>query len=261
MSGWPSGWPSDWTVEHVEETGSTNADLLDRAKGGAAAGLVRITDHQRAGRGRQGRVWFDRPGASLLMSVLLRPSPDAVQRGDIGLIPLVSGLAVSDGLASIGVGPLGLKWPNDVLVSTDRGERKMVGILAEATTTDDGLAVVSGMGVNLDLGPVDERPPEVFDVAADVRELLGRVPDRDDVASAILAALGTRLKQLDRDRSELLDDYRRQCVSIGRRVQLDHPSGPIDGEIVGVADDGQIVLATDDGERSFSAGEVHHRRS
>lgn len=255
-----SGWPTGWTVEHVAETDSTNADLIDRAKGGAADGLVRITDHQRAGRGRQGRAWFDRPGASLLMSVLLRPSPVAVERGDIGLIPLVTGLAVRDGLVAIGVDDVGLKWPNDVLVPTDRGERKMVGILAEATTTDGGLAVVSGMGVNLDLGPVDERPKEVADVAADVREVLGHAPARDDVASEVLAALSHRLDQLDRARDEMLADYRRHCVSIGRRVQLDHPSGPIDGTIVSVADDGQMVLATDGGERSFSAGEVHHRR-
>ena len=40
---------------------------------GAPEGLVAVADHQTAGRGRLGRTWVAPAGASLLMSVLLRP--------------------------------------------------------------------------------------------------------------------------------------------------------------------------------------------
>ena len=41
----------------VAETGSTNADVADAARAGAAEGLVEVAEAQSAGRGRLGRVW------------------------------------------------------------------------------------------------------------------------------------------------------------------------------------------------------------
>src|SRR5680860_1148352 len=69
-------WPSGWLVEHVAETGSTNADLIAAAAAGAPNRTVRFTDHQTAGRGRLDRVWTAPPGANLLVSMLFRAVPD-----------------------------------------------------------------------------------------------------------------------------------------------------------------------------------------
>ena len=69
-----------WHVARVAETGSTNADLVAAARRGAPFGTVLVADHQTAGRGRLGRRWDAPPGASLLVSVLLRPSPAAAER-------------------------------------------------------------------------------------------------------------------------------------------------------------------------------------
>ena len=44
------------------ETGSTNADLLQAARAGAAEGLVLVAETQTAGRGRLGRTWVSLPG-------------------------------------------------------------------------------------------------------------------------------------------------------------------------------------------------------
>ena len=46
--------------------------------------------------------------------------------------------------------PVGLKWPNDLVVSRPGGERKLAGILAESAWSGDRLdAVVVGMGLNV----------------------------------------------------------------------------------------------------------------
>src|SRR5690606_4295566 len=60
-------------IRRVKETGSTNADVLGLARDGAPEGVVLVTDHQTAGRGRSGRRWDAPPGSSLLCTVLLRP--------------------------------------------------------------------------------------------------------------------------------------------------------------------------------------------
>jgi BirA family transcriptional regulator, biotin operon repressor / biotin---[acetyl-CoA-carboxylase] ligase len=45
------------TVEVVEEAASTNALVIERARSGAAEGLVIAAEHQTAGRGRLDRTW------------------------------------------------------------------------------------------------------------------------------------------------------------------------------------------------------------
>jgi BirA family biotin operon repressor/biotin-[acetyl-CoA-carboxylase] ligase len=81
-----------WLVE----TDSTNRYVLDAARAGAPDGLVVVADHQQAGRGRLGRTWSAPPGASLLVSVLLRPglAPD-----DRHVVVVAAAVAVGVGIA------------------------------------------------------------------------------------------------------------------------------------------------------------------
>ena len=180
------------SIRTTAETGSTNADLLAEAAQGAAEGNVLVTDHQTAGRGRQRRSWHDEPGAALLVSVLLRP-----RRALAPVLPLLTGVAAVEAVGTMLTGetaPIGLKWPNDVLVPW-LDERKLAGILAESTTAgpsgtgreDPTIVVVVGMGMNLRWG----RPPptEVAARAATLTEVVGRAVDRDDVLSRYLRCL------------------------------------------------------------------------
>src|SRR6516165_10859034 len=57
-------------LEVVDETGSTNSDLLARAAAGEDIdGVVLVAEHQTAGRGRSGRTWATAPRAQLTLSV------------------------------------------------------------------------------------------------------------------------------------------------------------------------------------------------
>ena len=60
-------------IEVVEEAGSTNALVLERARGGADGGLVVVAEHQSAGRGRLDRSWETPARSALTFSLLLRP--------------------------------------------------------------------------------------------------------------------------------------------------------------------------------------------
>src|SRR5215213_6935956 len=70
-------------VRRLAETDSTNREALDAARAGAA-------DHQRAGRGRLGRTWNAPPGASLLVSVLLRPGLAVEERHQVVMAAAVA---------------------------------------------------------------------------------------------------------------------------------------------------------------------------
>ncbi len=245
-------------IRVVTETGSTNKDLLDAGLAGAPEGQVLVTGHQTAGRGRQGRTWYDDPGSSLLCSVLLRPDP-----GWASLIPLATGLAVVEGVEAASGVRAELKWPNDVLVtegSADavQGERKLCGILAEAAGSAEALVVVVGFGLNLRWR--GELPAEVSARSIDLASLSDRPIDRLDVLAPILVALEGRIAQLEVGRSnDLLNDYRSRCLSIGRRVRFDTPRGELTGFVTGIDASGGLVLETADGvSHVLTAGEAHH---
>src|SRR5215207_2696267 len=78
-------------VDHVSDTGSTNADLAAAARAGTAEpGTVLVADYQSAGRGRLGRTWTAPPGSSIAMSVLVRPDGVVPERWT--WLPLLTGL-------------------------------------------------------------------------------------------------------------------------------------------------------------------------
>lgn len=214
-----------------------------------------------------------------MLSVLLRPGPEAAP-----LVPIVMGLAAVDGVGAALDGSLGspgatsvaprvgLKWPNDLLVP-DLDDRKLAGILAEATSAgagspatggagrraaQPGLVVVVGMGLNLrwSVGP----PEEIADRAVTLEELAGRSVDRWRVIRAVLARLDRWLTRLEESGpGPILEAYRRRCVTIGRDITLETPSGLIEGTATGVAGSGALQVATGTGTVEVMAGDAHHR--
>ena len=253
-----------WTrVDVVAETGSTNADLAQAARDGAPAGSVLVADHQSAGRGRMGRTWTAPPGTGIAMSVLVRP---AVPLERWTWLPLLAGLAVSDGIRQETDLPADLKWPNDVLLLG----RKVCGVLAERVETPDGPAVVIGMGVNVHLA-ADQLPvPTATSLALALAEL--GVPG---VPVSRTALISTALRSLERilARWEEVADvpgvgaeglalaYRERCATLGREVRISLSDGSaVEGVARDVDASGRLVLETADGPRTFGAGDVVHLR-
>ena len=245
------GWTS---VEVVDETGSTNADVARRAMAGAPHGLVVVTEHQTAGRGRLGRTWETPPRAALTFSVLVRPGA-AAAGSPWPLLPLLTGVAVVDGIAAAGGPACGLKWPNDILLD----DLKVGGLLAERIDTPDGPAAVLGVGLNVTT-TLDELP---VPTASSLLVARGQAPRREAVLVCVLDRLGELLDTWTYEApAALLTAYRERCVTLGRRVRADLPGGQsLEGTAVRVSDDGSLVVAADGGERVISAGDVVHVRA
>ena len=250
---------SPWVgVDVVEQTGSTNADLAAAAREGAPSGTILVADHQSAGRGRLGRTWMAPPGSSIAMSVLLRPET-APQRWS--WLPLLTGLAVSDGLRQACDLPADLKWPNDVLVA----ERKVCGVLAERIDADHGPAVVLGMGINVSLTAAELPVPTATSVTLALAELgaVGIPVSRTAIIATVLVSLSRILRQwADGDDRAAAVAYRERCGTLGRPVRVDLADGTsVHGTAESVDAAGRLVLLTDRGRRSFAAGDVVHLRS
>lgn len=248
-------------VDVVAETGSTNADLAAAARQGAAGGLVLVADHQTAGRGRLGRTWTAPPGSGFAVSVLLRPT---VPLERWTWLPLLAGVAVSDALRQTTGLPAEVKWPNDVLVL----DRKLCGVLAERVDTDDGPAVVLGMGVNVHL-TTDQLPVPTatsVDLARAELGVAGVPVARTPLVSSVLRCLERDLRRWEEvaavgDPDAVALAYRERCATLGREVRVTLSDG---SSAQGLARDvdayGRLVLETAEGTQVLGAGDVVHLR-
>lgn len=231
-------------IRTVVETGSTNADLLAEAAYAPEGSWLRA-ERQTGGRGRHGRDWVSPPG-NLYASTLVRLSPGDPEAATLAL---VAGLAVHDA-AAIWAGDraadLRLKWPNDVMVGSD----KLVGILLERS----GDAVVAGFGVNLAIAPEGLGRP-----TTSLAALRGAAPDPDlflgDLARAFAGWLGrwrgggvAAIRQPWEDRAHPRGTALAAQVGAGERQQ---------GLFEGLDPDGALRLRTAEGTVvTIHAGEV-----
>ncbi|MFL6114684.1 MAG: biotin--[acetyl-CoA-carboxylase] ligase [Catenulispora sp.] len=262
-------------VDVRAETGSTNADLAEAARAGAAEGLVEVAEAQSAGRGRLGRTWTAPARSGLFFSVLLRPSDVTPARW--GWLPLLAGTAVRTAVDAVTGVPVRLKWPNDLIVVDDGADaeagdgadsagygaaRKLGGILVERVETPAGAAAVVGVGLNVSLR-ADELP------AAHATSLVleqARAADRDTILRAVLRELERWYSDWsgtagDPMASGLASAYSASCATFGRRVRVEVPGGAaFEGEAVGLDGDGRLLVRGPDGERAFGAGDVVHLR-
>ncbi|MFC6887427.1 biotin--[acetyl-CoA-carboxylase] ligase [Actinomadura yumaensis] len=259
-------------ISVVPETGSTNADLAERARAGEPEGTVLVTEVQTTGRGRLGRTWTAPPRSGLMFSVLLRP---AVPPSRLGWTPLLAGVAAATAVrrmtawsetgdrffapgvrepqADVAVDAR-LKWPNDLMV----GDRKLAGILAERV---EG-AVVVGIGLNVGLREEELPVPTATSLAIEGAPLTDRAP----LLRAILRELATWYREWtalegDPETSGLRTAYKDLCSTLGRPVRVELPD---EEALTGTAEDvdgsGRLVVATGSGERVVSAGDVVHVR-
>ncbi|HEY5156190.1 MAG TPA: biotin--[acetyl-CoA-carboxylase] ligase [Acidimicrobiales bacterium] len=252
-------------VRWVDETGSTNRDLLDLAAAGAPEGVVVVADLQHAGRGRLDRSWHAPVGGSLLVSILFRPLLGAT---DAHLLTTAVGVSAAAACRSVGGVAPRLKWPNDLVVEVEgsdgpgaaTSDRKLAGILAESTVEGGRLAaVVVGIGLNVNW-PAD-LPPELADIAIALNHLTGHEVDREDLLIALLSHLDqwcTTLQAPDRA-AQLMAQARAWSATLGRTIRVDLGDEQIVGEAVELTDDGALVVGRE--RRVVVAGDVVHLRS
>ncbi len=147
----PETWRRAWrgvpipAWRYLSQVTSTQDLARIWAEQGAQEGCLVYAERQTRGRGRAGRTWRSRPGASLTFSLILRPRPQEA--------PYLSRLS---GWAAVAVSTVletryrlrpEIKWPNDVLLAG----KKVAGILVEAEWRGGQVPayVIVGIGVNV----------------------------------------------------------------------------------------------------------------
>jgi len=230
--------------------GSTNDVAHELAAAGAAEGLLVLADEQTAGRGRLDRSWWAPPGASVLMSLLLRPALPAHRAGQL---PICLGLAAVEGIEDVtGLRPA-LKWPNDVVWDG----RKLGGMLTELRADGERLEyAVLGLGLNVNVTFDEPAADGLAATAVSLRMAAGRPVDR---AALVIAMLERCEAWYERASSgELLHEaWATRLDTLGRQVVVTLPAGTLTGVAVGVTPEGALIVRRLDGtDETIWAGVV-----
>jgi BirA family biotin operon repressor/biotin-[acetyl-CoA-carboxylase] ligase len=198
------------SVRVIRETRSTQ-EAARRLK--LAGGEVLVAWRQTAGRGRLGRSWADTGQHGIACTFVLDASLMPIDEQ----LPIATAVGTAEAIESVLGRPVGLKWPNDVVV----GDRKLAGILIER---HDARAEI-GIGIN-----VGQRtwPSDLANRAVSLAQL-GCDTDRVRVLGSLIEALDGSLRAPD---AAIIDSFRRRDVLVGRVITLRSGRRTVTGEVV-----------------------------
>lgn len=236
------------------ELDSTNDRLKVMARQGAPHGTVLLADRQTGGHGRMGRTFLSPEGMGVYLSILLRPN---CAPADLMHLTCATGVAMCEAVEQAARFRPSIKWTNDLVY----GKRKLGGILTELGLNPKGGVdyAIIGIGINCCQAETDFAP-EIRDIAGSLSMAAGREIDRNQVAAAMMDALCQMSGNLLSEKAWLLDQYRKDCITVGQDISLLRGEEVRHGHAVDVDDNGALVVAFPDGSmEAVNSGEVSVR--
>lgn len=217
---------------------STSNVAADLASDPANDGVVILANEQTVGRGQHGRSWACPPGVGVLMSVLFFPPPELRRPA---LLTAWAAVAVCETIRRLADLPSRIKWPNDVLLNG----RKVCGILIETRNAPGGVAVVAGIGLN-----VNQTKEHLADLpeATSLRLMAAKTFDHRETARELIRQLDMDYARLRHGDTATLESYWRERLGLwGQTVIVECIDGTHRGRLRKIAWSG-LELETPDGQ-------------
>lgn len=233
---------------------STNDRLKTMARQGAPHGTVLLAGHQTAGHGRMGRSFHSPESAGIYMSILLRPdcAPTELMH-----LTCAAATAMCDAVEKAAGFRPGIKWTNDLVWE----KKKLGGILTELGLSPKGTVdhAIIGVGINC-TQKAEDFPPEIREIATSLAVVTGSKIDSCHLAAAMMEALWQMDHRLFTCRKNLMDQYRKDCITIGQDISLVRGDEVRYGKALDVDENGALVTVFSDGHvEAVNSGEVSVR--
>jgi BirA family biotin operon repressor/biotin-[acetyl-CoA-carboxylase] ligase len=249
-----AGLCTHWLAQRIvyyERIASTNDEARRLALEGTPNGTLVVAEEQTAGRGRLGRRWLAPPGQALLFSLVFYPPLDPQESYQLTML---ASLATLEAVASETRLQPTIKWPNDLMV----GRRKVAGILSEMCRLDEGLYIVVGIGLNVNVEP--SAWPGLESQATSLRQVLGWPVPRLPLLQETLRRIEARYDRLIAGESPY-HDWVDHLATLGSQVRVTTQEGVFEGLVQSVEPNGALVLRLADGSaRRILAGDVESLR-
>ena len=203
-------------------------------------GLAIFTEKQSAGRGRTGNKWVSKRSESILCSIILS---DCKVNSD--LLSLVCAVSVADAIGRNAK----IKWPNDILINN----KKVAGILLEASVTNNTHTYILGIGINCHQKK-DSFPDELSSIATSIDIENKSTCDRIGLAQRLLSSLEYWLEIADKDSKTIIEQWCKLSIQLGHRITLSYNTKIFSGNCIGIDPEKGLILRLDSGGiRMFDA--------
>lgn len=249
-----TNWAGHPVIYHDQvDSTNTQAKRLGEELARDGHGTLVVADLQTAGKGRRGRSWESPSGASIYMSILLRPEilPDQAP-----MLTLVMAQSVAEAVQELTGAEVGIKWPNDIVLNG----KKICGILTEMSAEIDYINyVVIGVGVNVN---TPDFPEALVETATSLKIELGQSVKRSALIAAVMKRFEENYETFIRmgDLSGIQDQYNSLLVNRERDVRVLEPGHEYNGHALGINSTGELLVEKEDGTTAeIFAGEVSVR--
>jgi BirA family biotin operon repressor/biotin-[acetyl-CoA-carboxylase] ligase len=227
------GWQE--LIHHFSETGSTMNEAAILARQGCPDFTVVLAERQNQGRGRLQRLWTSADGG-LYFTVVVRPE---ITLNAAGLLNLAAAVDMAEVLKTGYRIAARLKWPNDILVE----DTKICGLLSQMEIEGGQIAHVNiGIGLNVNNQPEIHEPGSIS-----IQSLLGRPVGRREVLISFLERFRHRLSHFDE--TALIEQWKANNSTIGRRVHIATVKETIEGTAVDLDQHGGLIMEQTDGSK------------
>lgn len=262
--------PVPWELKRILKTSVIGKriiyrDLVDSTQGIALAianknspsdGTVVIAEEQKGGRGRMKRKWIS-PSGGLWLSIIVHPD---MHPRNMPVLPFAAALAVREAISRLTQLKVGLKWPNDIMISG----RKVAGILLDISAEADTINyAIVGIGINANVDPTAiarsiEDSQEITSLLAES----GLEVSRLDLAAHVIEQIEKYLEIARKDGiGAILTEWKKYADMIGKNATISQGNKVIHkGIAMDVDSDGSLVLRLANGEKvTVTTGDVRIR--
>ena len=232
-------------------TRSTNSDALDFFQQNQQP-CIALAEMQTAGKGRGGKQWVSPFARNIYCTIGMLKS---IRASTLGLLSIVTGIALCRALEHCGVDGVQLKWPNDLYFQ----QQKLGGILIESRPENTGEYFVAiGFGINIMMGAEDLA---VIPQAATSINMINRdVVPRDTLLLESIKQVVTKIDAFDESViPSLIDEFNAHDALRGQRICVTTNEQTVHGINAGINSSGQLQLDSEQGRLTFSAAEISLR--
>jgi BirA family biotin operon repressor/biotin-[acetyl-CoA-carboxylase] ligase len=206
-----------------------------------------IAEIQTCGRGRRGNNWVSQKGMALF-SFLLKVEED-VSIEEYSKLPLVTGIAVLNGLKRIENLDFKFKWTNDIYLD----DKKICGILVEKIQD----FFVIGIGININ----NSLEGAVADIATALTISKGKKYIVEDTIFTVLDEFKKQYKRfLEGEWNFILEDINNRNYLKNREITLVGSNWQTKGIAGDIAKDGRLEIITEKEKIFANIGEIHIKR-
>lgn len=241
-------------IQFFDTISSTNDVLKQLAIQGAPEGTILVANCQTSGRGRLGRTFVSASQVGIYLSVLLRPK---CRPSELMHLTCASASATCDAIQKAAGFRPGIKWTNDIVYQN----KKLSGTLTELGINPDGSTAyaIIGTGINCNQS-IEDFPAEIRDIAGSIKMITGTEIDRCAVAARLIDAWYDMNRRLLTQKEDIIASYRRDCVTLGRKISVIQKDRVRHGTALDVDEEGALLVRFEDGSvETVNSGEVSIR--